>query len=155
MSRMRRTITLAASILLLAFSGAASAQVRHSPSAEREIRQLHAQLIQGYMHNDAALLDRVLADEYTFIDDSGRFLTKPHIIESFRSGDHHVFSYDISEEKVRIYANAAIMTYRYVSKESYKGQVESGDDRITRVFAKKNGRWQIVAGHETRISLPK
>jgi hypothetical protein len=152
---MRRTVTLAALILLLALSGTPTAQVDRSPSAEREIHQVHAQLIQGYMHNDAALLTRVLADDYTFIDDNGRFLTKPHIIESFRSGDHRIFSYDISEEKIRIYGNAAVLTYRYVSKESYKGQVESGDDRITRVFAKKNGRWQIVAGHETRISLSK
>ena len=27
--------------------------------------------------------------------------------------------------------------------------------RITRVFAKRNGRWQIVAGHESRISSSK
>ncbi|MBZ5630884.1 MAG: nuclear transport factor 2 family protein, partial [Acidobacteriia bacterium] len=87
--------------------------------------------------------------------DSGRFLSKAHIVESFRSGDHHIFSYDMSEEKIRIYGNAAVMTYRYVSKERYKGEDESGDDRITRVFAKRNGRWQIVAGHESRISSSK
>ena len=151
---MRLTVTLAASLLLLALSGTPTAQVDPSSSAERQIRQLHAQLIQGYLHNDAGLLNRVLADEYTFIDDSGRFLSKAHIIESFRSGDHHIFSYDISEEKVHIYGNAAVMTYRYVSMENYKGQDERGNDRITRVFAKQHGRWQIVAGQESRISSP-
>ena len=149
---MRKPVTLAALILLLALSGTPTAQADHSSSAEWQIRHLHAQLIQGYIHNDAGLLDRVLADEYTFIDESGRFLSKAHIVESFRSGDHHIFSYDISEEKVRIYGNAAVMTYRYVSKERYKGQDENGNDRITRVFAKQHGRWQIVAGHESRIS---
>ncbi|MBZ5630525.1 MAG: nuclear transport factor 2 family protein, partial [Acidobacteriia bacterium] len=127
---MRKPVTLAASILLLALSGTPAAQVDHRSSAEWQIRQLHAQLIQGYIHNDAGLLERVLADEYTFIDDSGRFLSKAHIVESFRSGDHHIFSYDMSEEKIRIYGNAAVMTYRYVSKERYKGEDESGDDRI-------------------------
>ena len=151
---MRLTV-LAASMLLLVFTGTSSAQVDQGPSAEAEIRRVHAQLIQGYIHNDAALLDRVLADEYTFIDEAGRFLTKPHIVESFRSGDHRVLAYDMSEETVRIYGTAAVMTYRYVSKESYKGQPESGDYRITRVFAKRNGAWRIVAGHETRISVPR
>jgi hypothetical protein len=151
---MRPAMTLAASILLLALAPTTNARTHRSPSAESEIRQLHAQLIQGYMHNDAAILDRVLADEYTFIDAEGRFLTKPHIVESFRSGDHHVFSYDMSEETVRVYGTAAVMTYRYVAKENYKGQDERGDYRITRVFALKDGRWQIVAGQETRIAAP-
>lgn len=147
---MRKHAALVTTILLLALSGAP--QVDPGSPAERQIRQLHAQLIQGYLHNDAALLDRVLADDYTFIDEAGRYLSKAHIVESFRSGDHHIFSYEMSEEKIRVYGNAAVMTYRYVSKERYKGQDERGDDRITRVFAKKNGRWQIVAGQETRIA---
>lgn len=107
------------------------------------------------MHNDAGVLDRVFADEYTFIDAAGRYLPKAHIVESFRSGDHHVFSFDMSEETLHVYGSGAVMTYRYVAKENYKGQDERGDYRVTRVFAKKNGRWQIVAGQETRISLPK
>jgi uncharacterized protein (TIGR02246 family) len=152
---MRRTVTLAASILLLALTRTPTAQVDRSASVESEIRQLHAQLIQGYLHNDAALLDSVLADEYTFIDEAGRCLSKPHIVESFRSGDHHIFSYQISGETIRVYGAAAVMTYRYVSKENYKGQDERGDYRVTRVFAKTNGRWRIVAGHETRILAPR
>jgi hypothetical protein len=152
---MRPTVTLAVSILLLALTRTPTAQADRSASVESEIRQLHAQLIQGYMHNEASTLDRVLADEYTFIDGEGRLLTKPHIVESFRSGDHHIFSYKMGEETVRVYGTAAVMTYRYVSKENYKGQDERGDYRLTRVFAKKDGRWQIVAGQETRISMPK
>lgn len=152
---MRHSVPLAASILLLVLSGTAAAQVNGAGSGESQIRRLHAQLIRGYMHGDAALLNRVLADDYTFIDDDGRLLTKPHIVESFRSGDHHILSYKMSEEKVRMYGNMAIMTYRYVSTETYKGQDYRGDDRMTRVFAKKSGRWQIVAGQETRIAAPK
>lgn len=152
---MRPALILATSILLLALTGQPTAQVHQGLSVESEIRQLHALLIQGYMHNDAALLDRVFADEYTFVDEAGRYLPKAHIVESFRSGDHHIFSYDTSEETLRVYGTAAVMAYRYVAKENYKGQDESGDYRVTRVFAKKTGRWQIIAGQETRISLPK
>ncbi len=129
-----------------------AAQVDHNSSTESQIRRLHVQLITAYMNNDAATLNRILADEYTFIDDAGRFLTKPHIVESFRSRDHRIARYDISEEAIRVYGDAAVLTYRYVSQESYKGQDGSGVFRITRVFARKNGRWVIVAGQETRIA---
>jgi hypothetical protein len=143
---------LVPAILLLALPQISTAQVNGGASVDSQIRQLHAKLIQGYMHNDAALLDHVLADEYTFIDEGGRLLTKPHIVESFRSGDHHVFSYQMSDETVRVYGDAAVMTYRYIATENYKGKDERGDYRVTRLFSKKNGRWQIVAGQETRIS---
>jgi hypothetical protein len=152
MSRMTIKPTSVAPILLLALCPILAAQIGGGASVESEIRQLHAQLIQGYIHNDAAMLNQVLADEYTFIDEAGRFLSKPHIVESFRSRDHHVFSYQVSEETIRIYGDSAVMTYRYAAAENYKGQDERGEYRVTRVFARKNGRWQIVAGQETRIS---
>ncbi len=139
-------------VLLLANLSGPAAPRNRSGSTESEIRQLHAQLIAGYMHNDAAILNRVLADNYTFIDEDGRFLTKPHIVESFRSGDHRVFSYDVSEERIRVYGKAAVLTCRYVSRQTYKGQKADGEYRLMRVFAIKNGHWEIVAGQETRIS---
>ncbi len=146
-----RLLAAFAVFLLLTPAGIA-AEGNQSGSAEAEIRKVHAELIAGYMHNDAAILNRVLADDYTFIDEDGRFLTKPHIVESFRSGDHRVFSYDVSEESIRVYGKAAVLTCRYASRQTYKGQKADGEYRLMRVFAIKHGRWQIIAGQETRIS---
>jgi len=36
--------------------------------------------------------------------------------------------------------------------QTYKSHDESGSYRVTRVFARVNGRWRIVAGKETRFA---
>ncbi len=148
---MPRLIAACVSLLI-----AASLAAQQKPdNAQAEIRKLNAQLIEAYKRADATSLERIFAAEYVFIDEQGLFLPKEHIIESFRSGDHRVFSYDISEGRVHVYGDAAVMTYRYVSRESYKGQRGGGDFRVTRVFARKNGSWQLVASQETRIAKSK
>ncbi len=114
---------------------------------------MQIKLIDAYLRNDLTALDCILADEYTFTDDRGMVLTKKEILDSFKSGARRITSYQVSDDKVRVHGNAALMTYRYRSKETYKGQDESGDYRITRIFVRKNSRWQVVAGHETRISV--
>jgi ketosteroid isomerase-like protein len=149
---MRKNLTIVISAWTLLLSAISAAQDPVQAIAEAQIRQVNRQLIQAFLHRDAVALDRLLADEYNFTDDDGRFLGKRHILQSFRSGDHHIFSFDVSEQQVRVYGTAAVMTYRYTCKQTYKNQDVSGVFRITRVFARKHGRWQIVAGHESRVA---
>ncbi len=148
----RPTLIAACASLLISASLAAQ---QKPDEAHAQIHKLNAQLIEAYKRDDATSLERIFAAEYVFIDEQGLFLPREHIIESFRSGDHRVFSYDISEERIHVYSGAAVMTYRYVSRESYKGQPAGGEFRVTRVFARKYGAWQIVAGQETRIAESK
>ena len=148
---MRKIPLMVISVLTLLFTGAFATQAPDPAPAEARIQHVHQELIQGFLHRDVAALDRVLADDYVFTGDEGRFVGKQHIIESFRSGDHRMYSFDISRQRIRIYGDAAVMTYRYSCRQTYKNQDVSGVFRITRVFARKNGRWQLVAGHESRI----
>jgi hypothetical protein len=53
--------------ILLTVSTVAPAQ--YPSQAEDEILKLQDALIAAYIHQDTAALDRILADEYTFIND--------------------------------------------------------------------------------------
>ncbi len=118
-----------------------------------QVSQLQADLIQAYIHRDASALDRILADDYTFVDDRGEVTTKQQVLASFGTGgDRTITSYQIVDPLVRVYGDAAVMVYRYVSHEEYNGQDDSGNYRVTRVFLRRNGRWRIVAGQETRLA---
>jgi ketosteroid isomerase-like protein len=121
--------------------------------AETEIVGVQDALIDAYVHRDTATLDRILADEYTFInDDAGGVVNKKQILDSFRSGgDREITSYIRQDDHVRWYGDVAVLTYRYHSNETYKGQDAGGDFRVTRIFVKREGRWQIVGGQETRV----
>lgn len=50
-----------------------------------------------------------------------------------------------------MYGDVAILTYRYQSTETYKGRDSGGDFRVTRILVKKDGRWQMVGGQETKV----
>src|ERR1051326_5071982 len=89
---------------------------------EQEIVKVQNSLIDAYLHHDYAVLDRVLADDYIFIDDDGFVLNKQQILDAFNSGDDKINSYKRQDDRVRLFGDAAIMTYRYQTKETYKGQ---------------------------------
>jgi len=56
------------------------------------------------------------------------------------------------EMKARVYGDAAVVTYRWTSKETFKGQDISGQSRWTDTWVKRAGRWQCVASHGSRIA---
>jgi ketosteroid isomerase-like protein len=122
--------------------------------AETEIVGVQDALIAAYIHRDTAALDRILADEYTFInDDAGGVVNKKQILDSFGSGgDREITSYIRQDDHVRWYGDVAVLTYRYHSNETYKGRDAGGDFRVTRIFVKRDGRWQMVGGQETKVN---
>ena len=121
--------------------------------AESQVRTLQRELITAYLHRDITALERILAPEYTFVESHGRMLSRAELIENFQSGDRVLQSYVIDDDRVQVYggASTAVMTYHYRSREQYRGQDQSGDFRFIRVFAKRDGRWQMVAGQETAV----
>jgi len=123
-------------------------------AAEKEIVGVQDTLIAAYIHRDTAALDHILSDEYPFInDDAEGVVNKKQILDSFRSGgDREITSYLRQDDHVRWYGDVAVLTYRYHSSEAYKGRESGGDFWVTRIFAKRDGRWQMVGGQETKVN---
>jgi ketosteroid isomerase-like protein len=138
--------------ILALISGVLRAQEAPRPvpaNEEREVRAVQDQLITAYIQRDVAALERILAPEYTFVESHGRSLSRADLIDGFRSGDRVLVSYTIDDDHVRVYGATAVMTYHYRSSERYRGEDQSGEFRFLRVFVKREGRWQMVAGQET------
>jgi hypothetical protein len=69
-----------------------SAQNTNSaPPSEQEIRTLEDERNRAMLKGDAAALERMTADDYTFITLRGELRTKSEIVKGFRSGS---FKYD-------------------------------------------------------------
>ena len=112
------------------------------------IRQQNSQAV---LHGDVPALDRMTSDDYTFITLKGEMRTKADILKGFASGSFHYESRQISDLKVRLYENTAIVTGRSVQKGMENGKDYSGDYRFTRVYVKQEGRWLTVALQTTLI----
>jgi len=145
-------------LLLMVHTGWALAQNRQltggstaATSAENEIRKLEEARNQAILHGDVGALDRMTSDDYTFITLRAEMRTKAEILKGFASGSFHYESREISDLKVRVYGDTAIVTGRSVQKGMENGKDYSGGYWFTRVYVKQNGHWLTVALQTTLI----
>ncbi len=71
---------------------------------------------------DAATLDRMTADDYTFITLRGELRTKPEIVQGFKTGSFHYESREISDLTVRVYGSTAVVTGRSIQRGHENGK---------------------------------
>jgi uncharacterized protein (TIGR02246 family) len=122
-----------------------------APSSEQEIRALEDERNRAILKGDAAALERMTADDYTFITLRGELRTKSEIVKGFQSGSFKYDSRTISDLNIRVYGDTAIVVGRSIQKGSENGKDYSGDYRFTRVYVKQKARWITVALQTTPI----
>jgi uncharacterized protein (TIGR02246 family) len=118
---------------------------------KEEIRALETARNEAIVHGDAAALERMTSDDYTFITLRGELRTKAQIVKGFSTGAFKYASREISDLNIRVYGNAAVVTGRSSQKGTENGKDYSGDYRFTRVYVKENGQWLTVALQTTLI----
>jgi len=122
-----------------------------SDKSKEEIRALEAARNEAIVHGDAATLERMTSDDYTFITLRGELRTKAEIVKGFATGAFKYESREISDLNIRVYGNAAVVTGRSTQKGTENGKDYSGDYWFTRVYVKESGRWLTVALQTTLI----
>src|SRR5258708_13366289 len=76
-------------------------------STEEQIKSIEEERNRAILSGDAATLDRMTADDYTFITLRGELRTKAEIVKGFQSGAFKYESQTISELKFRVYVDTA------------------------------------------------
>jgi ketosteroid isomerase-like protein len=142
-------IAVGAVVLVLAVS--VSAQPK-SDSAEQELITLENGWNDALVKHDWAFVDQILADDYITTDSDGVVATKAQEMVILKSGEEAVSSVVADDFRVRVYGDAAVVTYRWVYKGQVKGKESSGQERYTDTWVKRGGRWQCVAVHASRIA---
>ena len=151
---MKRLVLFGAVVVAVAaFLGAQSktAAAVSDSGAKEEILKIERERNQAILTGDAAALDRMTSDDYTFITLRGELRTKAEIVQGFQSGSFHYDARQISDLNVRIYGSAAVVTGRSNQKGHENGKDYSGDYLFTRVYSKQGGRWRTVALQTTLI----
>jgi len=147
---MKRIVWISA--FLCAVTLAVVGQTTSSPSPDEEsIRKVEDEFAAAYGRNDAEALDRLWAADYTFVNPAGQVLTKAQRLAMLRSGELKIESYTRDEEKIRVYGDTAVVTYRSTVHAQRNGNDISSQRRVITVLIKKDRRWQAVAQQSTGI----
>ena len=152
---MKRRTRMAVGLIALLLAALSSKPVAFASSPAQdpreEIRKLETERNDAIVHGDAAALERMTSDDYSFITLRGEMKSKADIVKGFASGTYKYDTREISDLVVRVYGNAAVVTGRSQQKGSEDGKDYSGDYRFTRVYVKHKGHWVTVALQATRV----
>lgn len=114
---------------------------------EQEILKLEEDYRQAAMRLDAAALDRIYADDLIVTAPNGILCGKAAALGEARqaTGKVTIERYEKDEIKVRRQGDAAVTNFRLTIKSQYEGQAINRQYRITNVWMKREGHWQIAA----------
>jgi len=118
---------------------------------EQAVRQTLDDLAAALGKNDTAALDRIYADDYTFVGDTGMIMTKAERIAAFKSGDLKYESISIEVVSIHLFGNTAVAVTRITTKFAPGLKFTDGKFITTATLIKMKGRWQLVAAGNTRI----
>ena len=91
-----------------------------------------------------------LAPDFFFVNPAGLLMTKERFINAVRSGQLRNSRYQISDMRVRVYGDAAVVTYRSNVVGNAMAQVSQFRWRTT-MLVRRGGTWLAVAQQSTPI----
>ena len=121
---------------------------------ERELTQLVKDLNAALVKADIAFLERVLAQDYVHYRPHGDVENLAQYLQDRKDGRVEFESLVANDIKVRFYGDTAIVTYRSTAKGKDRWGTINEQRRWTRVFVRKDGRWQLVHSQGTTIQKP-
>ena len=117
---------------------------------EQAVRQAIDELVVALRNNDAAALDRIYADGYIFVGDTGAMMTKAERVAAFKSGDLKYESISHEVVSIKLFGDTAAAIVRFTTKVAPGVKISDGKFVTTATYAKTKGRWQIVAAQSSR-----
>jgi ketosteroid isomerase-like protein len=137
---------------IIALLLASAAALAGSAATEQQLKDAETAWSQAYVKGDIASLDKLLAAEYLFTDQDGKTFTRAEDIASVKSGEFKMTSFKIDDLKIHVYSDFATVTglNEFVATDS--GKDASCKCRFTDVFVKRDGRWQAVASHVSKLT---
>jgi len=121
---------------------------------EHELRKLENDWLSVYISGDKATYDRVVANDFTGTDESAVKRSKEQdraLLPAAPTPGGIALNEDV---QVRLYGETAVVTGRIVTKAKVGDQeITGGATRFTDTWLKRQGRWQVVARHYSRVPI--
>ena len=126
---------------------------------EAEIIKLEREWADANKTHSSEAVKRILSDSAVIVYPDGSTATKADEVKTIESGSITAESYEILDPKVTVIdADSAFITGRGVIKNGKnvvpgkKKPIDiSGEYRFLDVYAKRDGKWQVVASQATKI----
>ena len=134
--------------LIVCLAGASAAGLlAQEKSDAAAIRALEMKWTESYKQRNIDILSALLAEEFVITIEDGSIYSKAGYISHSADSAVHVEIAELSDLKVRMHGDTAIVTGAYHEKGESNGKSYEYHDRLTDVWMKFGGKWQVIASH--------
>jgi len=135
---------------LLDFDVAAQGNAGGS-TPEDSVRAVELARGRALMQADTVALSRMVAEEFTEVSRLGQLRTRADNIRDIATGVLKLTSVKYDSLTVRIYGDVAVLSGIADNAGTFRGFAFSGKIRYTRIFVRRDSRWQAVAMQQTSM----
>ena len=144
------SIPRSAAFLVIA-SLAAGSLAAQATTPEDSVRAAEQARGQALLKADTVALSRLVAEEFVEVSRLGQIRTRADNLHDISSGDLKLTAVRYDSLVVRIYGDVAVLRGIADNAGTFRGFPFSGKIRYTRVFVRRDGRWQAVAMQQTSL----
>ena len=139
-----KRLSARAFVLLLAF---ASGFAQQKSDAAAKLLALETKWNEAYLKSDIGALNSLLSDDFIITTEDGSTYSKAGYIARCGNPNIQVQVSEMSDLKVRMHGNTAVVTGAYHERGLDQGKPYEFRDRFTDVWMNLDSRWQVVASH--------
>jgi len=136
-------------VILLPVPALLMSQTTARGAAEDSVRAAEDARKQALLTADTVLLSRLTAAEFYEVNRFGQLRTRASNMQEIATRTLKLTSVSYDSLSVRIYGDLAILTGIADNTGEYRGIPFSGRIRYTRIFTRREGRWQAVVMQHT------
>ena len=121
-------------------------------TSEQELLKVEKEFAKAIVKNDLEGIERLVAVDWIIVGPDGEIVERARFFEVIKSGAMTHDAMESEDFRIRIYGDSAVVTGITRTKGKFMGQEFSTQERATDVFINRDGRWQCVLTHLTRLS---
>ena len=101
------------------------------------------------IHNNAAVLEKLLHEDLTFVHSAGQLERKADVLKSVTTGKNVIIRMEFSDSSVRTYGNTALVRCRV---DLWHSETNIVHMNVLHAWVKTPAGWQLAARQATRLS---
>jgi len=134
-------------VLLSVLSFSTLSYAQQSSADIANIIALEKKWADAYKTHQISMLSSLLAEDFVITVEDGSTYGKEGYIAHTADSSVHVEVAELSDLKVRVHGTTAVVTGAYHERGESKGKTYEYHDRLTDMWIKTNGKWQVIASH--------
>ncbi len=139
-------------LIVLLSSVPTVAKVPRVSSDRAEFVRLENVWNEAHVRGDANALDQLWSDDLVVTVSGMPVMDKSESLAVVRAGRMKFHTYKTSDLRVRVYGNSAVVTGQLERTRSSDHKEFEDDWRFTKVYVRRDGRWQVVAWHASPVA---